>query len=177
MNYYWATSKGAVTFAHPNTWGDVLLAGSDGDIQVVDAKTGLTLASSSADASKAAARKPTALVVGEPLRLRVTDRDMSVPGGVRGKVQVTVRTRHGKPQTAVLEETAPGSGVFEGAVKTALALDEEMPGTLSLYEGDLVDISYHDQARANGARNAEVRFQVRTGAAVMAQVRGAVSGI
>jgi hypothetical protein len=117
----------------------------------------------------AAGRKtPQTIVVGEPLRLRVTDKDMSGSQGARGKVQVTVRARNGKPQTVILEETTPGGGVFEGAIRTALALDEDQPGTLDLFEGDIVDIVYNDQARANGARNAEVRIQARAGVAVLA---------
>ncbi len=137
-NWYWSAGKKANTWYQPDTWGDVLLAGSDGVLELADATA--------------------PLVVGRPLRLRVRDGDMDLASARRDQVMVTLRPAHGGQQIAVLEETGPATGVFEGAISTALALDEDQPGVLSLYAGEQVDVIYTDQARSNGARNAEIHL-------------------
>jgi len=151
-NYYWATGKGAQTWEHPNTWGDLLLAGSDGTVEVVD------------EQGKPIMR---ALAVGQPLRLVIKDRDMDLRPNARDQVLVTVRTKRGTSRTAVLDETGPSTGVFTGALGTALALDEDPAGgALGVYEGERAEVAYIDQARANGARNAEIRLPIAFGSAV-----------
>lgn len=151
-NYYWATGKGAQTWEHPNTWGDLLLAGSDGTLEMVD------------EQGKPLTR---ALAVGQPLRLVVKDRDMDLRPDARDQVLATVRTKRGTSRTAVLDETGPSTGVFTGALGTALALDEDPAGgSLGAYEGERAEAVYIDQARANGARNAEVRLPIAFGSAV-----------
>ncbi len=151
-NYYWATGKSANTWEHPNTWGDLLLAGSDGTLAIVDEQG-----------------KPvtTALAVGQPLRLVVRDRDMDLHPNARDQVLATVRTARGGSRTAVLDETGPSTGVFTGSLGTALALDEDPAGgALGVYEGERAEAVYIDQARANGARNAEIRLPFAFGSAV-----------
>jgi hypothetical protein len=81
---------------------------------------------------------------------------------------VTLKDGHDGQQMAVLEETGLATGVFEGAITTALALDEAVPAVLGVYEGERVDILYVDQARANGAREAQISTSVTFGAAIMA---------
>jgi len=152
-NWYWSSGKEAATYAQPDTWGDVLLAGSDAKIEVL---------SGHEDSAKRV------LGVGEPLRLRVTDGDMDLNSRARDKVMVTLKDGHGGQQIAVLEETGESTGTFDGAVSTALALDEAVPAVLGVYEGERVEITYIDQARANGARQAQITTSVSFGAAVMA---------
>ncbi|MBN8525560.1 MAG: hypothetical protein J0M02_09510, partial [Planctomycetes bacterium] len=146
-DWYWSAGKEAATYAQPDTWGDLLLAGSDARIE---------LAGRTADA-----REPALLLPGRPLALRVVDGDMDLSTTRRDKVMVTMRPAHGGQHTVVLEETGPSTGVFEGSTSTALALGDEQPGVLAVYEGEQVDACYLDQARANGARNAEVRLKLR----------------
>jgi hypothetical protein len=154
VQYYWSSSKAVETYVRPDTWGDVLLGGADGTLEI-PAKLGGEGAATEATETR------NAFVIGEPLRLRVTDRDMNLNPRHRDKVAVTVRSARGEPQVAVLEETDPESGTFEGAVRTALALGEPVPATLSVYEGESVTVTYVDQARANGARNADLVYTVR----------------
>jgi hypothetical protein len=150
-NWYWSAGKKANTWYQPDTWGDLLLAGSDGVLELSDATA--------------------PLVVGRPLRLRVRDSDMDLAPDHADRVMVTLRPSHGSEQIAILEETGPATGVFEGAVSTALALDDDQPGMLALYAGERIDVIYTDQARSNGARNAEVRLSSTVSSPVAARHR------
>jgi hypothetical protein len=67
----------------------------------------------------------------------------------------------------ILEETGEKTGVFEGAIRTDLNLGEAVKGTLALFEGETIDVVYLDQARANGARNVEVKLPIKTAAGMM----------
>lgn len=151
-DWYWSAGKQAGTYAQPDTWGDLLLAGSDATLELDGPGRGV---------------KPALLVPGQPLALRVVDGDMDLSPTRRDKVMVTLRPAHGGQQIAVLEETGAATGIFAGAVSTVLAIGDDQPGALPVYEGERVDACYLDQARANGARNAEVRLPLRFGAAVV----------
>ena len=160
--YYWSCSKRVETYARPDTWGDVLLSGSDAKVEMPERLSSEPRAASNGSAVKSAA----CLIAGEPLRLRVIDPDMNLSDERLDKVSVSVRTGHGERQVAILQETGPRSGIFEGSLRTALSMGDPVPGTLSVYEGEKIEIVYIDQARANGARNAEVRQTVRVGSVV-----------
>lgn len=149
-DWYWSAGDKVSTSVQPDTWGDLLLAGSDGSVEVL-----------CGDGDRA----KTVLTVGEPLRLRVSDSDMDLDPSARDKVMVTLKAHAGQ-QIAVLEETGGSTGVFEGAVSTALALDQPVPAVLSIHEGERVGIVYTDQARANGAREALLSTSVVFGSAV-----------
>jgi len=144
-DWYWSAGKDAGTYGQPDTWGDLLLAGSDAKVELAERS----------------APTPALLLPGKPVQLRVVDGDMDLSSARRDKVMVTMRPAHGGQHVVVLEETGPATGIFEGSTSTALALGDDQPGVLAVYEGERVDACYLDQARANGARNAEVRLQLR----------------
>lgn len=148
-DWYWSAGKAAATYAQPDTWGDLLLAGSDARVELVQRST------------EGRSAAPELLLPGRPLALRVVDGDMDLSPTRRDKVMLTLRRAHGGQHTMVLEETGVSTGVFEGSTSTALALGDEQPGVLAVYEGERVEACYLDQARANGARNAEVRLPLR----------------
>lgn len=156
-DWYWSAGKQVETFGQPDTWGDILLAGSDAAISL-------------ADRPAAQSAAPAVLIPGQPLKLSVADGDMNLSPLRRDKVMVTLKPTHGGQQIAVLEESGEATGVFTGSVTTALALDEDQPGTLSVYEGETVVVSYIDQARANGSRNVEVKLSLRFGSALALRV-------
>jgi len=160
IHYYWSASKLAGTSYHPDTWGDVLLGGSDGRVEFPDK----LVAEAGPDALTKLLK---AFVLGEPLRIRVTDHDMNLNEKVKDKLSVTVRNARGEQEVAILEETGRDTGVFEGSVRTALALGEKVPGVVSAYEGESLSVTYIDQARANGARNAEIVSEITAGPSVM----------
>jgi hypothetical protein len=156
-DWYWSAGKQAGTYGQPDTWGDLLLAGSDATIELADKPATPT-------------GKPELLLAGQPLKLKVTDGDMNLSPLRADKVMVTLKPAHGGQQIAVLEETGPSTGVFEGSVSTALAVGDDQPGVLAVYEGERVHAVYLDQARANGARNSEISLQLQFAGAVVAQV-------
>lgn len=159
--YYWAGTSHVRTSEHPETWGDVLLAGSDGKLEAVDK---LTAELKPGEKSKTL----NSIAIGDPLKLRVTDPDMNLSDKRRDKLSVTVKTRGGgENQVLILEETGEKTGIFEGAIRTDLNLGETNKGTLSLFEGETIDMIYLDQARANGARNVEVKLPIKTAAGMM----------
>jgi hypothetical protein len=160
MHYYWSASKIVDTSVHPDTWGDILLAGSDGRVEF-PAKL------ASEVGPIAAKRTVNAFVVGEPLRIRVIDRDMNLNDKVKDKVSVTVRNARGEQEVAILEETGPETGIFEGSVRTSFDIGERTPGSLSVNEGESVSVTYIDQARANGARNTEIINRISAGPSIM----------
>ncbi len=160
MHYYWSASKVVGTSYHPDTWGDILLGGSDGKVDFPDK----LVAEVGPDAPVKLLK---AFVLGEPLRIRVTDHDMNLNEKVKDKVSVTVRNPRGEQEVAILEETGRDTGVFEGSVRTALSLGEKVPGVVSAYEGEPLTVTYVDQARANGARNVEIVSRITAGPSVM----------
>jgi hypothetical protein len=161
LYYYWAGTSNVRTSEHPETWGDVLLAGSDGKLEAVDK---LTSELKPGETSKTL----NSIVIGEPLKLRVTDPDMNLSDKRKDKLSVTVRSRgSGESQVVILEETGEKTGVFEGAIRTDLNLGESTKGTVSLFEGETIEVIYLDQARANGSRNVEVKLPIKTAAGVM----------
>ncbi len=152
-DWYWSAGKEAGTYAQPDTWGDLLLSGSDAKLELANQIDGGT---------------PVLLIPGQPLRLRVIDGDMDLSATVRDKIMVTLKPSHGGQQLMICEETGPATGIFTGSVSTALSVGDDQPGTLAVYEGETVDALYLDQARANGARNADVHLALRFSAALIA---------
>jgi hypothetical protein len=150
-DWYWSAGKTAGTYAQPDTWGDLLLSGSDAKIELADQPAG----------------KPALIIPGQALRLKITDGDMDLSSTVRDKIMVTLKPAHGGQQLMICEETGPATGVFTGAISTALSVGDDQPGTLGVYEGESVDAVYLDQARANGARNADVHLSLRFGSALL----------
>jgi hypothetical protein len=161
IHYYWSSSKAVGTFGRPDTWGDVLLGGSDGKLEIPEQLT-------DEDGKGDPTKTTTSIVVGQPLRLRVTDGDMNLNARVADKVMVTVANpSNGDSQVAILKETGPDSGVFEGAIRTALDIGEKVPGFVSVFEGQTIRVAYVDQARSNGARDAKVVLEVRAASPII----------
>jgi hypothetical protein len=138
---------------------DRVHAGSDGKLEIPKKLTGEGTAAESAETL-------TSFVIGQPLRLRVTDRDMNLNPRGRDKLSVTVRNARAENEVAILEETGVNTGIFEGAVRTGLSIGERVPATVSVYDGESITVTYVDQARANGARNADLIYTVKSASPV-----------
>jgi hypothetical protein len=159
LYYYWVANVGTGTWGAPDTWGDVLLAGSDAKVEVVD-----KLASELKQSEEV---KPLSwLRIGDPLRVRVTSPVMNLSDKALDKVSVSVASRHGGRQTVILQETGKATGIFEGAIQTALETGDPVLNTVTLYEGETVDVNFNDQCRADGTRNVKVTLSVPTASSV-----------
>ncbi|GMV79526.1 MAG: hypothetical protein AMXMBFR7_07100 [Planctomycetota bacterium] len=168
LYYYWGGNSDVRTSERPDTWGDVLLSGSDGKLDLP-----AHLAQEAQAPKPGETEKPLrALVIGEPLRVRVADLDMNLDDSKKDKVSVTLKSRHGDTEVAILEETGEKTGIFEGSVRTALQIGEPVPGTLSLYEGEGIEVVYDDQARANGARNVSITRKLTVAAGIVGLAAG-----
>ncbi|MFH0940218.1 MAG: sugar-binding protein [Planctomycetota bacterium] len=154
LYYYWGGGDSVTTSERPDTWGDILLAGSDSKLELPDRLT-------SELKENETTRPSRALVIGEPLKIKLTDTDMNLSDKRRDKLSVTVKSSTGSNAIVVLEETSEKTGIFEGVVATTLNIGDPSVGTLALFEGELVDVIYFDQARANGARNVEVKLSIK----------------
>lgn len=159
LYYYWAGTADVETSRHPDTWGDVLLAGSAGKVECIDKLASEMKAGESATIARY-------IHVGDLLRLRVSDGDMNLSDKVKDKLAITVSTSRGQRQMVVLEETTESSGVFEGAIRTLLDTGESKPDVLSLFEGESIETTYIDQCRPDGARDVPVKLTVPTAAAI-----------
>ncbi|MCE9616431.1 MAG: hypothetical protein K8T26_19330 [Lentisphaerae bacterium] len=148
--YYLSGSTAVHPSDHPDTWGDALLAGSDGSLSV----------RASADLP------PGAFAIGEQIHVQVEDADMNLAPDAVDRLAVVADGASGDSETVVLEETGPDTGVFEGMLATDLMSGDPQPGVLSLYEGEALSLRYLDQARANAARNVDVRLSLHAAAGV-----------
>ena len=163
--YYWGGASDVRTSEHPDTWGDILLAGSDGKLELPEKLT--------AEIKAGAAAKPArGQLIGAALKIRVTDPDMNLSQERKDKLSVAVTAGSGDREIAILEESGAKTGIFEGALRTGLALGEPVSGTLSLYEGEKVLVTYIDQARSDGTRNVEVKLSIKTCASAVTMAGG-----
>ena len=147
LYYFWTCDPKLRPSLYPASWGDVLLLGSDGRIEITD-KEGESQSS---------------IVPGEPLFVRVTDPDMDLNKAVKDKISVTARTTGGDTETLILEETKPDSGVFKGSLATTLAIGTVQADRLQIFEGESVSVEYIDQARAYGEHNVPLQTTVMVG--------------
>ncbi len=155
LEFYWAGNSDVRTSMRPDTWGDVMLSGSDAKVSVVAKLTSELSPGQSTGPSRS-------LTIGEPLKIQVIDPDMNLSPNQKDKVSVLVRTASGAEQAAVLEETGNDTGVFEGAIPTTLALGEPVSGKLPVYEGETIEVGYVDQVRSNASQNCLVKLTVPT---------------
>jgi len=142
LYYFWACQDPLVQVStHPQRWGELLLAGTDGTMEVLDAN-----------------HQPIkAFSPGQTLHIRVTDRDASP-----GKLDVVVRTKSGARLAIALQEKVVGSGVFAADLPTRLkARQPSDPPFLDVETNDVITIEYVDAIRANGERKVPVCAEVR----------------
>jgi hypothetical protein len=144
--YYWASDDPFLQASlHPNLWGEVLFAGADAAVEVLDA----------------AGRPSPSFVPGTPLTVRVTDPDVDLDPEHAGPLVVTLRSRGGDLKKLALQETGPESGVFVGTIATRLGNGPREDGIFDVSDGDEVSVEYVDRWRSNGDRDVTVRAGVK----------------
>jgi len=139
VSQQWSLPKVMQTFDKPDTWGDVLLLGTDGKAHFVDADD--------------PRRPPAPVVPGEALGVRVVDRDMNISDLSRDKVMAAVRVKNTRSSLyVILEETGPDSGVFLASFDTQPFPMPLKPSVLNVRNGDTLELVYRDKYTAYGEK-------------------------
>jgi hypothetical protein len=142
---YWAcrdnTRAGNRGGNRPDTWGDVLLLGTDPRFLVQNAEPSGRLAR--------------AIIPGHSYLLTVVDPDRNVNLSRKDTVLVSAEVNGpGRDvEILLLKETRENSGIFRGYVDTQPGVGRQVKGILELQPGHEVVFGYVDLANAKGIRN------------------------
>ncbi|MBS3821786.1 MAG: hypothetical protein KGY81_08500, partial [Phycisphaerae bacterium] len=149
----WSLSKAHETYNRPNTWGDVLLLGTDAEVRFVDAE----------QPDKA----PIAPTSGQPLGVAITDPDMNADPDARDRILCQVGMAGSVNRMyVVLAETGPQTGVFRGSFDTQVWGLPPRPNTLSVRPGHEVHAHYKDASNRYGESDREVKARLQIGVPV-----------
>lgn len=150
----WASPKAHGTWDKPDTWGDLLLLGSDGSARFTDAH----------DPEQPA--KP--LAPGGAAGLEVRDKDMDLNPRKRDLLPAMVAAGRGETGgvLVILEETAPDSGVFRGSINTQPFAAPPKPNTLNVRGGQTIRLIYTDARAEYGEQNRIVTATLQVGVPV-----------
>lgn len=146
----WSAPKDTDTFNRPDTWGDILLLGSDAKAEFLADEVGQGEASGNL------------ISPGDSVRVRVVDKDMNYSSTAQDRLLSEVRI-HGSTASmyVVLEETTPDSGVFEGSFNTQLRYLPQRDNTISVAGGETLQLFYADKRAAFGERDRTCISEVR----------------
>lgn len=131
--------RGHHTWERPDTWGDLLLLGSDAEVGFYEDQ----------DATK----EITLISPGEPVWIKVHDPDMNLDARYKDQVVANAIGSGGVEQLVVLGETEPNSGVFVGGVNTNSAYAGLIEESLPVEPGKKLKVIYIDQRRDYGEAN------------------------
>ena len=150
----WSAPKSMVTWDKPDTWGDLLLLGTD-------AKARFT---SFDDPTKPA--QP--LIPGQPLAFEIQDKDMDLNPHKRDQVPAVLRVKGEKDGLVViLEETTNDSGIFRASINTQSYEAPPKANTLNIRGGDSVELIYNDLRTEYGETDRVVTADLPVGTPVL----------
>ncbi|WP_269540133.1 sugar-binding protein [Cerasicoccus fimbriatus] len=131
--------RGHHTWERPDTWGDLLLLGSDAEIGFYE--------------DEAAETELTILSPGEPVVIKVHDPDMNLDARYKDQIVANAIGSGGYEQLIVLGETEPNSGVFIGGINTNSAYAGLVDDSVPVEPGQTLTVIYIDQRRDYGESN------------------------
>lgn len=145
----WSASKEILSFNKPDTWGDLLLLGSDGRARLTAIRTD---------------KGREGIVPGDVLAFEVTDKDMNLNPYKLDRVSAELRVKStGISLFVVLKETANNSGIFSGSLDTQQYFKPIRQGTLNLRSGDTVQLVYHDVRMEFGEKDRKALAELGIG--------------
>ena len=153
----WSMSKStdAGGYDRPDTWGDVLLLGTD-------AETRFTAATSPTEES------PTAATPGNAMGVEVKDADMNRDPSQRDRLLTSVKVEGSTSELSlILLETGPDTGVFHGSFGTQSGFRSAQANTLSVRGGQILELSYEDSRTSTGAAGLPVSAKLPVALPVM----------
>lgn len=131
--------RGHHTWERPDTWGDLLLLGSDAEIAFYE--------------DEAVEKEMTILSPGQPVWIKVHDPDMNLDANYKDQVLANAIGSGGIEQLVVLGETGPNTGVFVGGVNTNSAYAGLVDDSVPVEPGKSLKVIYIDQRRDYGEAN------------------------
>jgi hypothetical protein len=162
ISQQWSLPKNMQTFDKPDTWGDVLLLGTDATVRFTHFRR------------PAKAARP--IQPGQSIGIEVTDQDMNLLPTRRDRVMVAVKERSARSYIyAILEETGEDTGVFRGSVATQAAFKPPRANTLGVHGGRTLEVVYKDRFTPYGEKNRTVECKMRMAAPVLTLQRMATA--
>lgn len=153
--YQWSASQFIQTWQKPDTWGDVLLLGSDAKLRFFESRD-------------PAAPDLKALVPNDPMGVEVQDADMNINYLKADRVAAQLVDKElGTTLLVVLKETGPSTGIFRGTVSTQPHFQPPQPSTLNTRSGDAIEMTYVDARSEYGEKNRRVTAEVQIGWPIM----------
>ena len=139
----WSAPKSVHTWNNPDTWGDVLLLGSDARVSFKH----FELHDQGIDA----------VLPGDPVRVEITDPDMNLYDVKHDRIMATVKADGSQtPLLLVLKETKANSGVFAASFSTQAYFMPPKENTLNIRGGKNIILSYTDARAGYGEKNRKV---------------------
>lgn len=152
--YQWSASQQLQTWRRPDTWGDLLLLGSD-------AKPTFTTGADSDD-------KCSGIVPDEVVYIRVDDADMNINTRKIDRVPAELVVKDGGASLfVVLAETGANTGVFRASVSTQAYFMEPREETINVRSGRSLQLVYTDARTEYGEKNRKVTAELAVGWPVM----------
>ncbi len=152
----WSMSKSTETggFDRPDTWGDVILLGTDAETRFTEATK--------------PSGTPEAATPGKAMGIEIADADMntdpSQPDRLIASVKVDGTSSH---LSVILEETGPDTGIFRASFNTQSSFQGASENTLNVRGGQVITLVYEDDRTANGAAGVSVTSRIPVALPVM----------
>ncbi len=152
----WSMSKSTETggFDRPDTWGDVLLLGTDAETRFTEAAepTGT----------------PEAATPGKAMGVEVKDADMNTDPTKAERLLASVKVDGTVSHLSViLEETGPDTGIFRASFNTQSSFQGASENTLNVRGGQVITLDYEDDRTATGSAGISVTSQIPVALPVM----------
>ena len=146
----WSAPKSVQTWNRPDTWGDVLLLGSDARVAFKD--------------HKKHSEKLQGVLPGDSVYIEITDPDMNLYEIKKDRIMATVKVENSKrPVMLVLKETKLNSGIFAGSFATQAYFKKAKANTLNIRGGDTILLTYVDARSGYGEKNRKVKARLAVG--------------
>lgn len=152
--YQWSSSQQLQTWRRPDTWGDLLLLGSDAKLKFVK------------DAESDEEAK--GIVPHDVMCVEVADADMNINTRKVDRVPAELVVKDGASRLfIVLRETGANTGVFRASVNTQPYFMEPNENALNVQSGEIVQLVYTDARAEYGEKNRKVLAELAVGWPVM----------
>ncbi|NRA40424.1 MAG: hypothetical protein HRU15_19930 [Planctomycetes bacterium] len=158
----WSASKAIETQNKPDTWGDIVLLGTDAQLRFYDIEA--------SENSEDNDTSPEFVSVGDIISIEVTDKDMNIRHDIRDSIALSLSAQHSAQEILlILKETEINSGVFRASCNTQAAFKTAQKNHLGIRQGDTIVARYTDVRAAFGESNRIVEQALPVAWAVFAQ--------